>query len=183
VGTQEQAELMTKQIIALSDVVGYSSPMRTSDDRRAIRNAIWKITTTVFGSDVDMWYEGRGDGILTVLPSTITPVWVYQEFEDTVTSRLQTYNNSVRPGRRISLRVAIDYGIVDQDSMGPNGDCMIRAGRLIDSKIFRNAVCATRATVGIVTPSELTRQFSLDGYANVRTQVKGMSLYASMRMI
>jgi hypothetical protein len=173
---------MVHQVIALSDVVGYSSPMRTSDDRRLIRNAIWEITTMAFGSDHDTWYEGRGDGILTVLPSTVTPAWVYQEFESTVVSRLQAYNNAVRPGRRVSLRVAIDYGIVDQDSMGPNGDCMIRAGRLIESKVFRNAVCATRATVGIVTPHELVRQFSLDGYDNVRTQVKGMSLYASMRM-
>jgi hypothetical protein len=174
---------MVQQVIALSDVVGYSSPMRTSDDRRMIRNAIWEITTMAFGSDHDTWYEGRGDGILTVLPEEVTPAWVYQQFATTITSRLQTYNGAMRPSRRISLRVAVDFGLVELDSMGYNGDCMIRAGRLIDSKIFRNAVCATRATVGIVTPSELTRQFSLDGYANVRTQVKGMSILASMRMI
>ena len=173
---------MAQQIIALSDVVGYSSPMRTSDDRRIIRNAIWEITTRAFGSDHDTWYEGRGDGILTVLPATITPAWVYQEFATTITSRLQGYNGSVDPSRRISLRVAVDYGQVDMDAMGYNGDCMIRAGRLIDSKVFRNAVCATRATVGIVTPYELARQFSLDGYNNVRTQVKGTTIYASMRM-
>jgi hypothetical protein len=173
---------MTHRIIALSDVAGYSSPMRSSDDRRLIRNAIWEITTMALGSDHDTWYEGRGDGILTVLPSTVTPAWVYQEFATTIVSRLQAYNNNVRPSRRISLRVAIDYGIVEMDSMGYNGDCMIRAGRLIDSKVFRNAVCATRATVGIVTPHQLTRQFGLDGFDNVRTQVKGMSIYASMRM-
>lgn len=173
---------MVSQVIALSDVVGYSSPMRTSDDRRLIRNAIWEITTMAFGSDHDTWYEGRGDGILTVLPSTVTPAWVYQEFATTVVSRLQAYNNNVRPGRRISLRVAVDYGLVDLDAMGYNGDCMIRAGRLLDSKVFRNAICATRATVGIVTPHELARQFDLDGYDNVRTQVKGTSIYASMRM-
>lgn len=173
---------MEQRVIALSDVAGYSSPVRTHDDRRLIRNAIWEITTMALGSDHDTWYEGRGDGILTVLPATVTPAWVYQEFATTITSRLQGYNGSVNPSRRISLRVAIDYGQVDMDAMGYNGDCMIRAGRLIDSRLFRDAVCATRATVGIVTPHELTRQFNLDGYDNVRTQVKGTSIYASMRM-
>jgi len=172
-----------QQVIALSDVVGYSSPMRTSDDRRMIRNAIWEITTMAFGSDHDTWYEGRGDGILTVLPSTVTPAWVYQEFATTITSRLQGYNGAMRPSRRIALRVAIDYGVVELDAMGYNGDCMIRAGRMIDSLLFKNAVCATRATVGMVTPQELTVQFGLDDFSNFRTQVKGMPIYASMRMV
>ena len=174
---------MAQQVIALSDVVGYSSPMRTSDDRRMIRNAIWEITTMAFGSDHDTWYEGRGDGILTVLPSTVTPAWVYQEFATTITSRLQGYNGAMRPSRRIALRVAIDYGVVELDAMGYNGDCMIRAGRMIDSLLFKNAVCATRATVGMVTPQELTVQFGLDDFSNFRTQVKGMPIYASMRMV
>jgi len=174
---------MEEQVVALSDVVGYSSPLRTSDDRRMIRNAIWEITTMVFGSDHYTWYEGRGDGILTVLPSTVTPAWVYQEFATTIASRLQGYNGATKPSRKIALRVAIDYGFVEMDAMGYNGDCMIRAGRLIDSRLFREAVGATRATVGIVTPQELTTQFNLDGYDNVRTQVKGMSIYASMRMV
>jgi hypothetical protein len=174
---------MERRVVALTDVVGYSSPMRDSDDRREIRNALWNITTSAFGSDHDVWYEGRGDGNMIVLDDTITPAWVYQEFATTVANLLQRFNGYVRPGRRISLRVAVDYGQIEMDSMGYNGDCMIRAGRLIESKLFKAAIAATRATVGIVTPNELVRQFALDGFENMRTQVKGLPIYASMRMI
>lgn len=174
---------MSDRVIALTDVVGYSSPIRRWQDRSRIRNALYEILTMAFGSDHDTWYEGRGDGMLIVAPEGTKPTAVYQQFSETVISRLQGYNHVMQPAAQISLRVAVDCGEVFTDQMGPNGDCMIRAGRMINSRLFKDAMAASRATVGLITPTELTRRFSLDGYDNVRTQVKGMPISASMRFV
>jgi|SRR5690242_871381 len=175
---------MSQRLIALTDIVGYSSPIRNHVDRTRMRNQLDLLMRTLFGSDHDSWYEGRGDGMLVVLPETITQMdWLPLAFETTGKSLLDSYNGRAAVSARMSLRVALDRGEVDTDLMGYNGNCMIRAGRLIDSKLFKRAMAASRATIGLITPTELTRRFSLGGHSNVRTQVKGMPISASMRFM
>lgn len=173
---------MSKQVVALTDVVGYSSPIRTSEDRTLMRNTLYEVTINAFGTDHDTWYSDRGDGMLIVLPDGVLLSDVSDRFEVTVANRLARYNSVVHLGSRMSLRVALDYGEVGTDALGYNGDCMIRAGRMIDSRVFKQAMAASRATVGIITPTNLARQFGLH-YNNVRTQVKGMPINASMRFL
>lgn len=175
---------MSDRLIALTDIVGYSSPIRNSRHRSDMRNQLDLVMRTIFGSDHDSWYEGRGDGMLVVLPDTITQMeWLPLAFETTGKQLLDRYNDRASTGAQLSLRVAVDRGDVESDLMGYNGNCMIRAGRLIDSKLFKRSMAASRATIGLIMPTELTRRFKLTGYGNVRTQVKGMPINASMRFV
>ena len=175
---------MPDRLIALTDIVGYSSPIRNHYHRSQMRNQLDLVMRTLFGSDHDSWYEGRGDGMLVVLPETITQMdWLPLSFETTGRSLLDSYNGRASVGARMSLRVAFDIGEIDTDLMGYNGDCMIRSGRLIDSKLFKRSMAASRATIGLIAPTELTRRYNLNGYTNVRTQVKGMPINASMRFM
>ena len=175
---------MSDRLIALTDIAGYSSPIRNHADRTRMRNQLDLVMRTLFGGDHDIWYEGRGDGMLVVLPETVKHMeGISLSFETTAKDLLNRYNGRSRASAQMSLRVALDLGEVDTDLMGYNGNCMIRAGRLIDSKLFKRAMAASRATIGLITPTELTRRFSLYGYSNVRTQVKGMPINASMRFV
>ena len=175
---------LNERLIVLTDIVGYSSPIRNHVDRTRMRNQLDLVMRTLFGSDHDSWYEGRGDGMLVVLPETITQMeGISLAFQSTGKQLLERYNNRAAVSARMSLRVALDRGEVDTDLMGFNGNCMIRAGRLIDSKLFKRAMAASRATIGLITPTELTRRFNLGGFSNVRTQVKGMPINASMRFM
>ena len=75
---------MSERLIALTDIVGYSSPIRNHTDRTRMRNQLDLVMRTLFGSDHDSWYEGRGDGMLVVLPETITQMeWISLAFETT----------------------------------------------------------------------------------------------------
>jgi hypothetical protein len=175
---------VSERLIVLTDIVGYSSPIRNSSDRTRMRNHLDLVMRSLFGSDHDSWYEGRGDGMLVVMPESITQMeWIPQAFEETARRLIAGYNDRVSVGAQMSLRVALDRGTIDVDMMGYNGDCMIRAGRMIESKLFKATMCASRAVVGMITPIELTQQFNLPGFQPVRTQVKGMPISASMRFV
>ncbi|MGH7239575.1 MAG: hypothetical protein ACREHG_05860 [Candidatus Saccharimonadales bacterium] len=173
---------MSDRVIALTDVVGYSNPIRTHHHRTHIREQLNRCLRNRFGSDHDVWYEGRGDGMLIVFPEGAEFWAVTQAFENSIAHELYRYNAHVANGAKISLRAAVDMGYVEMDSMGYNGDCMIRAGRMVDSKALKAAMAAGAATVGIIVPSELSIQYSLN-YENFRTQVKGMSMHVGMSLI
>lgn len=173
--------VMEDRVIALTDVVGYSSPIRSHWDRTQIREQLDRVLRNRFGSDHDVWYEGRGDGMLIVLPANV-PFWlVTQAFENSIAHELRKYNAETHNSARLSLRAAVDMGEVEMDAMGYNGNCMIRAGRMVESKVLKGAMAASTAAVGIIVPSEYSLQFSLQ-YHNFRTQVKGMNMNVSMRL-
>ena len=59
--------------VFLTDVVGFGARTRTDDDRRLIREVLFRITQAVLQGIPDVWsWEDRGDGFLTVVPPNVS---------------------------------------------------------------------------------------------------------------
>src|ERR1051326_6116302 len=105
-----------------TDVIGFSAPLRTSEDRLVIRDAVFRITNSVFKDIVDARSEDRGDGMLTVVGPGVPTATVIDRLFNWMLPDLEKHNSSHDDFTRFQLRAAIDVGPVTGDSMGFSGD-------------------------------------------------------------
>lgn len=170
-----------------TDVVGFSSPLRTSEDRLVIRDAIFRITNSAFQGIVDARSEDRGDGMLTVAGPSIPTAAVIDRLFNWMLPDLEKHNNSHDDSTCFQLRAAIDVGPVTGDSMGFSGDAIINISRLVEAPPFKKALVASGASLGIIATdfiyeAVLKHDRNLTGCWHVRVNVKGCRRMAWMRV-
>jgi hypothetical protein len=172
--------------VLLTDVVGFSSPARNDDDRRIIRDALFGMTHTMLRGIADVWSEGRGDGMLTVIWPGVPTATVIDRLLKELLPALARHNSTHPDPARFQLRAAISVGPLVSDTMGPSGEAITTLARLVDAPLFKAAMDTSGASLGVIATafiyeSVIKHDRSLTGYRQVQVNVKKFSELAWMR--
>jgi CRP-like cAMP-binding protein len=174
--------------VLLSDVVGFGSRTRTDEDRRVIRDALFRITHVVLQELPHVWsWDDRGDGLLTIVPPNVPTAKIIQHLHKELPAALEDHNRAHPDAARIQLRVAVNVGPVVTDTMGVTGEAIIIAARLVDAPLFKEKMDKARAALGVIAStfiyeSVLRHNPSLGGYFQVRVDVKESSTLAWVKL-
>jgi hypothetical protein len=174
--------------VILSDVVGFGARTRTDEDRRVIREALYRITHMVLQELPHGWsWDDRGDGLLTVVPPSVPTAKIMQHLHKELPAALEEHNRAHSGSVRIQLRVAISVGPVVTDTMGVSGEAIIIAARLVEAPLFKDAMDKARAALGVIAStfiyeSVLRHDPGLSGYSEVQVDVKESSMPAWMKL-
>jgi CRP-like cAMP-binding protein len=174
--------------VLLSDVVGFGAHTRTDEDRRAIREALFRITHVVLQELPHVWsWDDRGDGLLTIVPPSVPTARIIQHLHKELPAALEEHNRVHPDSARIQLRVAVNVGPVVTDTMGVSGEAIIIASRLVEAPLFKEEMDRARAALGVIAStfiyeSVLRHNPSLSGYSQVRVNVKESSMLAWMKL-
>ncbi|HEX3955683.1 MAG TPA: cyclic nucleotide-binding domain-containing protein [Trebonia sp.] len=137
--------------VVVTDVAEFGALDRTNDDRRIIRQAILEMTSLSLNG---IWEacscEDRGDGLLIIVPPVIPTGEVMDHLRTMLPVALRKHNRTYAASARIALRIAVDVGPVVSDVMGVSGDAIIRAVRMRDAPVLKNAMVRQNALLGIV---------------------------------
>jgi hypothetical protein len=174
--------------VILSDVMGFGARMRTDEDRRVIREALYRITHVVLQELPHVWsWDDRGDGLLTVVPPSVPTARIIEHLHKELPAALEEHNRVHPDSARIQLRVAVNVGPVVTDTMGVSGEAIIIAARLVEAPPFKQEMDRTLAALGVIAStfiyeSVLRHNPSLSGYSQVRVNVKESSTLAWMKL-
>lgn len=137
--------------VVFTDVVGFADPARSELDRLAIRRATADMTRAAlqpFWSACE-WAD-RGDGLLIIVPPRIPTTAVLEALMTVLSARLELHNASQSLAVRVQLRVAVIVGPVTADTLGLSGQAIIRAARMLDAPIFKEAMAQTDVPLGVI---------------------------------
>src|ERR1700761_3856798 len=178
--------------VVANDVVEFSASYRNDDDRLIIRKALLEMTWTTLGELSHSCHcEDRGDGLLIVAPADIPTMNVLRPLHDVLPYLLRRHNRTYGPCAQMQLRVASDVGPVVSDTLGVQGEAIIRTARLLDAPTLREAIASEQASLGIVVSpfvyETAIRQpggpIDEGGYTEIQVQVKESSQQAWMKII
>ena len=177
--------------VFLTDVVEFGARTRNDNDRRIIREALARMTRAALKGMPEAWSEDRGDGLLTVVPPSVSTAKVMDQLLTVVPAALARHNATQRDSARFQLRLAINVGPLASDSMGVSGEAIILAARLIEARNFKDAIVRSGANLGVVAspfvyetvirhgsnPSEVA------SYTQVPVEVKESDTMAWMKLL
>jgi CRP-like cAMP-binding protein len=137
--------------IIVTDVAGFASHTRNDQDRLAIRRANAVMTMAALDPFWDMcFWADRGDGLTVVVPPDTTTKTVMERLLTVLPAELSRYNAACLATSQFQLRVAVNVGPVDADIIGLSGEAIIRAARILEAPVFRNALARTGSTLGVI---------------------------------
>jgi class 3 adenylate cyclase len=173
--------------IVFTDVVGFSSPSRTDEDRRIIREALFGMTHMMLRGISDVRSEDRGDGILTVVPPGIPTANVIRGLRGELLPALARHNGAHHDSAQFQLRAAVNVGPVTADNLGVSGEAIIIAARLLAAPVFKKAMDTTGANLGVIVSTfvydgVIRHDRSMSGYSQVQVNVKTFHRLAWMKL-
>ncbi len=138
--------------ILFTDVAGYGNPDRNDGDRDVVRKALYEIVRSALEASGVPWevcyHEDRGDGIIVVVPPTVSTVRVVDPLIGELASRLRRYNRRASDVVRIQLRAALHVGPVGRDAEGLTGQAIITTARILDAQPLKDRLAETQADLG-----------------------------------
>jgi hypothetical protein len=140
--------------ILYTDVAAFSDHIRTDEDRRTVRQAMYETLRDAFeGSGLPwarIYREDRGDGTLMVVPPWVPTSSLADPLLSHIGARLDAHNREADDGVRIQLRVALDVGPVMPDAEGVSGEVIIQTARMLDAPDFKAELADTGADLGFI---------------------------------
>jgi Cyclic nucleotide-binding domain len=179
-------------LILYTDVVHFGDLDRNEDHRDVVISKLWEVTAAAMAAIWDQCScEGRGDGLLIVVPPSIPPVQVLEYLLIALPIGLKRHNALYGRGAQIRLRVALDVGPVTSTRPGAAGRVVINAARLLEARPFKQAVLTGQADLGIIA-SDFVYQTTIraashltdpSAYARVDVEVKETTAVAWMTLV
>ncbi len=140
--------------IFMTDIAAFSDPRRCDEDRRFVRDALYRILRSAFEESGVPWegchHEDRGDGVLTIVPSTISTARVVDPLLTALAAKLRRHNRLSSDVARIQLRAAVHAGPVVADAEGISGEPLIQAARMLDAPALKRMLAAARADLAVI---------------------------------
>src|SRR5215470_2748825 len=136
--------------VFLTDAVGFGDRRRTDSDRLLIREVLFRMTQAAIQGIPDAHYEDRGDGVLTVVPPSVSTARVINQLRQELPAALERHNSTQHESARFKLRLAINVGPVASDAMGVSGEAIIATARLVEAPSFKKALDESTASLGII---------------------------------
>jgi DNA-binding NarL/FixJ family response regulator/DNA-binding SARP family transcriptional activator len=138
--------------IVLADIT--ASATLSAPDQLAVRDAFSRILREAFTHSGIPWptshLQDRGDGVLIAVPPSVPVSKLIDPFLKVLGDSLERHNSLTAGRENIQLRIALDAGPVRADDLGISGEAVIRGARLLDAAVFRAALQASGATLGVI---------------------------------
>jgi CRP-like cAMP-binding protein/tetratricopeptide (TPR) repeat protein len=135
--------------ILYTDVAGFGNPQRNDADRDAVRAALYEILAASLEASgvpwADCYHEDRGDGVLVVVPPTISTLRVVDPLIPLLAARLRQYNRRASEVVLIQLRAVLHVGPVGKDAEGLTGQALIGAARILETPVLKDRLAADQA--------------------------------------
>ncbi|MFD7655115.1 hypothetical protein ACFV4N_14165 [Actinosynnema sp. NPDC059797] len=170
------------RLVVAVDVEGYSKLDALDQSLAQSRlGEVLDLAAHDAGLDRSHWYrQVRGDGELAVLPADADTAWVIAHFTERLAANLADLR---RAGTPLRMRVAMHCGTLTAGKFGLVGDAPIVTCRLLDAKVARQELAATRSDLVLVVSERLfddvvrTRFHDLDPsrFRATRFRTKGVS--------
>jgi hypothetical protein len=139
-----QAEALHYWILVL-DMESFSP--RKNPVQRAVRGAMYEVVEEAFaragiGAEAQIVMEDRGDGILILVPPTVSPVLLAGEFVRELHEGLKEKAVLTSAAAAMRLRVALHQGLATRDEHGWSGDAVNTTFRLSEAAPLRDVLAA-----------------------------------------
>jgi CRP-like cAMP-binding protein len=176
--------------VFLSEVVRFAANTRSDSDRVLIRDALFRMTAEAL-QGIAVWTLDRTDGLLTVLPPSISTEEGVTRLLKELPAAIERHNRSQRASARFQLRLAINVGPVFGDAARVYGEAITVASRLLEAPSFEQAFAGSTASLGIVISPFVYETFIRPGpdlsevasYIQVPVEVRGSSTTAWMKVV
>jgi hypothetical protein len=174
--------------IFLTDIVGFGDPRRDDHDRAALRSALQRLLTEAFVESGLPWrrcrHQDRGDGVLTVVPPTLSTTLLVDPLLPVLGERLRRHNREAGHPVRMRLRCALHVGPVQADGAGFPNVSVIHAARMLDSGPLRRLLTATDVDVATMVSGfvyetvvrHLRGPVTPDAFRRTRFRAKGVPI-------
>jgi CRP-like cAMP-binding protein len=140
--------------IVLTDIAGFGDRRRNDGDRTVIREALRRMLREAFVGAWIPWHscshEGRGDGVLTVVPPLLSTAAVLHPMMGLLAARLRDHNRRAGPPVRIRLRMAVHVGPISTDREGLTGTAIVHTARLVEAARLKEQMLVARADLGVM---------------------------------
>jgi class 3 adenylate cyclase len=181
--------------VVFTDVAGFADPTRTDQDRKVIRQVMFRILRHSFDGASICWdechQEDRGDGALIVVPPHIPTRLVVHPLLASLADELHRHNVGATDATRFQLRIALHVGPVESDEAGVNGEAIIQAARLLEAPAFKHQLTQTKSCMGMIASNFVYdsvikhRPGHVDpaSYQKIRGRVKGFTFTAWITLV
>lgn len=144
--------------IMVLDLEAFST--RSDPLQQSLRAAMYDLVGTAFkeaGIDQrDVAMEDRGDGVLMLVPPTVSPVRLAGPMVRALDDGLREKAHGHSAAHSLRMRVALHQGLAVRDPHGWSGDAVNTACRLVDAQPLRNVLtAATLARLAFVVSGQV----------------------------
>ncbi|HUK71767.1 MAG TPA: cyclic nucleotide-binding domain-containing protein [Streptosporangiaceae bacterium] len=140
--------------ILFTDITAFGAASRNDEDRRTVRNVVYRILREAFESSNVAWEgcyrEDRGDGALIIIPAQVPTSSIVDPYLGHLATALRRHNHQASQALRIQLRLALHVGPVIPDAEGVSGESVIFAARLLDAAALKKELANSGADLGFI---------------------------------
>ncbi|MFI1397460.1 hypothetical protein [Streptomyces sp. NPDC020681] len=160
----------THRWIVVLDIENFS--VRTDPVQRSVRAAMYETLKGAMersGLPVgDIVYEDRGDGVLMIVPGTVSPLLLAGPFIRELDDELAQKGAMFSKAHALRFRVSLHQGLVARDAEGWSGDAVNTACRLVDAQPLRDVlVAAPSARMVFIVSDETYRGVIRHGHRGI----------------
>ncbi|BAU84327.1 hypothetical protein SLA_3418 [Streptomyces laurentii] len=134
--------------IVVLDIENFSS--RPDPIQRSLRTGMYEVLRAALvraGLPADdIVTEDRGDGVLMIVPATVSPIVLAGPFVRALDDELQQKAVVYSPAHAMRFRVALHQGLTARDGEGWSGDAVNTACRLVDAGPLREVLAAATSS-------------------------------------
>ncbi|MFJ9905001.1 hypothetical protein ACIRVK_19240 [Streptomyces sp. NPDC101152] len=164
------AEEAAHHWIVVLDIENFSS--RRDPVQRRIRAAMYHVLRDAMErvglAAADVVSEDRGDGVLMLVKSTVSPVLIAGPFLRELDAGLGEYAEGAKEDHAVRLRLALHQGLAERDDDGWSGDAVNTACRIVDAQPLRDVlVAAPSARTVFAVSDEIHRAVIRHGHRGI----------------
>ncbi|MFD6276230.1 hypothetical protein ACFWFI_11770 [Streptomyces sp. NPDC060209] len=160
----------THHWVVVLDIENFSS--RPDPIQRSLRAGMYEVLREALqraGLPADgVVTEDRGDGVLMIVPATVSPIVLAGPFVHALDEELRQKAVVYGPAHAMRFRVALHQGIVARDGEGWSGDAVNTACRLVDAGPLREVLAAASSSrMVFVVSDEIYRAVVRHGHRSI----------------
>jgi hypothetical protein len=136
------------------DIAGFNTADRDDDIQVYVHGALYVMLQTAFDRSGIPWadcaYEDRGDGVLVIVPPTLSAAGLVDPIPERLRALVRRHNRVSCDAARLQLRVAAHIGPVHHDGYGFVGHDVTLLCRLLDARPLKRMLAKSGAEVAFI---------------------------------
>lgn len=141
------------------DIAGFNTAERDDDIQLYVHTALYAMLKLAFDRSEIPWadcaYEDRGDGVLIVVPPTLSVAGLVDPIPERLRALVRRHNRVSADAAHIQLRVAAHIGSVHYDGYGFVGHDVTLLCRLLDARPLKRMLARSGAEVAFIASKYL----------------------------